>query len=449
MLRRATLLSLVLGATALVPGDGRALAAQDVVFRVAVTGTIENGLAPYIARAIREANAGGAKAVLLDIDTPGGRIDAAERIVDAVRASAVPVFAFVNPRAYSAGAMIALAAGGGIYIREGGVIGAATPVDGQGTKASEKMVSAMRGEFRALAEANGYDPQLAEGMVDETLDIPDVKPAGQLLTLTATEAVGHGFAKAIAPDLGAVLAAEGFSGAAVETVGINWAESVVRFLTNPMVAPLLLSLGMLGLVFEVKAGQFGVGALVSVSSLGLFFGSHVLLGLAGWEEVILLGLGLLAVGVEVFLLPGFGVAGVLGGLLLGGAVVLSLLGAAPTVNDFVQAGAVIGAALVISASVFIAWLRHLPNSSRFKGLFLKDSTGKDEGFISAPMRADLIGKTGSALTDLRPSGVALVDGERLDVVTEGDFIKSGAPVKVLRSDGYRLIVRAADALPPV
>ncbi|MGE0556512.1 MAG: nodulation protein NfeD, partial [Gemmatimonadales bacterium] len=338
MLRRATLLSLVWGATALVPGDGRALAAQDVVYRVAVTGTIENGLAPYIARAIREANAGGAKAVVLDIDTPGGRIDAAERIVDAVRASAVPVFAFVNPRAYSAGAMIALAAGGGIYIREGGVIGAATPVDGQGTKASEKMVSAMRGEFRALAEANGYDPQLAEGMVDETLDIPDVKPAGQLLTLTATEAVGHGFAKAIAPDLGAVLTAEGFSGATVQTVGINWAESVVRFLTNPMVAPLLLSLGMLGLVFEVKAGQFGVGALVGASSLGLFFGSHMLLGLAGWEEVILLGLGLRAVGVVILLLPGFGVAGVSGGLLLGGAVVLSLLGAAPSVSDFGLAG---------------------------------------------------------------------------------------------------------------
>jgi len=445
MRRRRWIRGLVVLAGLLLVGSWSSLQAQEV-YRVTVSGVIENGLAPYVARALREAHAAAAKAVILDIDTPGGRIDAAELIVDAIRASNVPVYAFVNPRAYSAGAMIALAAGGGIYIRPGGVIGAATPVDGQGTKASEKMVSAMRGEFRALAEARGYDPRLAEGMVDETIDIPGVKPAGQLLTLTANEAIEHGFAKAEASDVGVVLEAVGLPGASVHLVDLNWAELVVRFLTHPMVSPLLLSLGMLGLVFELKAGHFGLGALVSIGSLGLFFGSHILLGLAGWEELILLGLGLIAIGVEVFLLPGFGVAGVLGAALVGGAMVLALVGAAPTLNDFVQAGAVLGAALIISASVFIAWLRHLPNSSRFKGLFLRDSTPKDEGFISAPLRADLIGKNGSALTDLRPSGVAIVEGERLDVVTEGDFIKSGAAIRVVRSDGYRLIVRAVDAL---
>jgi membrane-bound serine protease (ClpP class) len=283
-------------------------------------------------------------------------------------------------------------------------------------------------------------------MVDETIDIPGVKPAGQLLTLTATEALALGFAKAEATDLPAMLTAVGLGDAAVVDVGINWAESLVRFLTHPVVAPLLLSLGMLGLVFEVKAGQFGLGAVVSLGSLGLFFGSSLLLGLAGWEEVILLGLGIVAIGVEVFLLPGFGVAGVLGGLLVCGAVVLALVGAAPTANDFVQAGAVLGAALVISAAVFVAWLRHLPNSTRWGGLFLKDSTGKGEGFVSAPTRGDLIGRTGTASTDLRPSGVASIDSERLDVVTEGEFIRAGAGIQVIRPDGYRLIVRAVDVL---
>jgi membrane-bound serine protease (ClpP class) len=203
---------------------------------------------------------------------------------------------------------------------------------------------------------------------------------------------------------------------------------------------------MLGLIFEIKAGHFGLGALVSVASLGMFFGSNILLGLAGWEEIILLGIGLIALGVEVFVLPGFGVAGILGVLLLGGAIVLTLVGAAPTFTDFVQAGAVLGAALVITASVFIAWLRHLPNSTRFSGLFLKSSTGKDEGFVSAPVRGDLVGKAGTALSDLRPAGVATIDGERLDVVTEGEFIGAGVGIKVIRSDGYRLIVRAVEAL---
>ena len=137
----------------------------------------------------------GAKAVYLDIDTPGGRVDAAERIADAVGASPVPVYAFVNPRAYSAGALIALSAKA-IYMRPGAVLGAATPVDGQGVRASEKMVSAMRGEFRALAEARGLDPRVAEAMVDERIEIPGLDKAGELLTLSTNEALRVGFAAA-------------------------------------------------------------------------------------------------------------------------------------------------------------------------------------------------------------------------------------------------------------
>lgn len=417
-------------------------AAQESVYRIPVTGVIENGLAPYIARALREAAEAGAVAVVLDLDTPGGRVDAAERIVDAIRASTVPVYAFVNPRAYSAGAMIALAAKG-IYMNPAGVMGAATPVDGSGTKAPEKMVSALRAEFRALAEANGLDPRVAEGMVDETLEIPGVKPAGKLLTLSTSEALEVGFARGEAADLDAMLGALGFTGAAIVTPDLNWAEQLVRFLTHPMVSPLLLSLGMLGLIFEIKSGAFGLGGLISLMSLGLFFGSSLLLGLAGWEEVLLLGIGLIALGVEVFLLPGFGVAGVLGAVLIGASMLLALVGSAPTVNDFLQAGAVLAISLIVTGAVIFGWLRHLPNSDRWSGLFLKTTTTSDEGFVSALSRGELIGREASAYTDLRPSGTALVDGERLDVVTEGEFIKAGTPITIVRSDGFRHVVRAA------
>ena len=430
---------MVLGLVALLAAP--AGAQQPVVFRVPVSGTIENGLAPYIARALAEAHRAGAAAVVLDIDTPGGRVDAAERIVDAIRAAELPVYAYVNPRAYSAGAMIALAAGGGIYVSPIGVLGAATPVDGQGIKGSEKIVSAMRAAFRSLAEANGLDPRLAEGMVDETIDIPGIKPAGQLLTLSASEAVQVGYAKDRVESLDGVLAAAGLSGATITEVPVNWAEKVVRFLTSPLVSPLLLSLDMLGLVLEIKSGAFGLGGLVSLASLGAFFGSHLLLGLAGWEELLMLGLGAVAIGIEVFLLPGFGVAGVLGIVLVAASVLLALVGNLPTMTDFMQAGAILGASIIISAAVFIAWMRHLPNSSRFTGLFLKSATHASEGFISAPLRGDLVGKDGTALTDLRPSGTAVIAGERVDVVTEGEFVKAGAPVTVMRSEAYRLVVR--------
>ena len=411
------------------------------VYRIPVTGVVENGLAPYVARSIREAESAGAAAAFLDIDTPGGRIDAAERIADAVRAAGIPVYAYVNPRAYSAGALIAISSNG-IYMRPGAVIGAATPVDGEGTKASEKMVSAMRAEFRSMAEQRGLDPRLAEAMVDENVEIPGVVGKGQLLTLSTTEAVKLKFAKAQVADEAALLRAIGHSGAQVITTEPNWAEGVVRFLTNPLVAPLLLSLGILGLVLEIKTGAFGIGGIVSLASLGLFFGSSFILGLAGWEEVLLLGLGAIAIAVEVFVLPGFGVAGVAGTLAIVAAMVLAMMGARPVAGDVAQALAVLGASLFITLAVIYAWLRHLPNSGRFSGLLLRGAVNKTQGFVSAPNRTDLVGRDGVAVTDLRPSGTARVGEERLDVVTEGEYIALGSRVQVVQSDGYRHVVRA-------
>ncbi len=421
-------------------GTTSAAAQEKIVYRIPITGTIENGLASFVVRVIKEAEAERAAAVILEIDTPGGRVDAAERIVSAVQGASIPVYAFVNPRAYSAGAMVALATKE-IYLAPAGVIGAATPVDGQGTKMSEKYVSAMRAAFRALAESNGLDPKIAEGMVDESVEIPDMKPAGKLLTLTTAEAIKLGYGKGEAATIDRVPAAVGLTGARIETIETNWAELVVRFLTNPVVSPMLLSLGMLGLIFEIKAGHFGIGGLLSLTSLGLFFGSGVIVGLAGWEEIILLGLGFLAIGIEVFVLPGFGVAGILGLGLIGASIVLALIGGAPTGADFVTAGLVLLATAIITLSVLYGWLRHLPTSTRFRKLLLQDGHPAAEGFIASVPREDLVGRAGVAVTDLRPSGVVTVGEERIDAVTEGDYVDQGAEVKVLRSDGYRHVVR--------
>jgi membrane-bound serine protease (ClpP class) len=435
-MRRRSLLTLALLAFGALPAPAQ----SPLVYRLAVSGVVENGLAPYVARGLREAAAAGAAAVYLDMDTPGGRIDAAERIADAVRASDVPVYAWVNPRAYSAGALIALSTRS-IYMRPGAVLGAATPVDGQGTKASEKMVSAMRGEFRALAEAHGLDPRVAEAMVDDRVEVPGVNEAGRLLTLSTNEALRVGFAKASVASEAGLLRAIGMPGARVLTIEPNWAELVVRFLTNPLVSPLLLSLGVLGLVFEIKTGAFGLGGLVSLVSLGLFFGSSFLVGLAGWEEVILLGVGLLALAIEVFVLPGFGAAGVLGAVAITAAILLAMIGGSPSTADVTQALIVLGASLAITAAVAYAWIRHLPNSGRFAGLFLRGGAHQADGYIAALPRADLVGLDGVAVTDLRPSGTAQIGHERVDVVTEGEYVPQGRAVRVVRSEGYRHVVR--------
>jgi membrane-bound serine protease (ClpP class) len=314
-------------------------------------------------------------------------------------------------------------------------------VDGQGVKASEKMVSAMRGEFRALAEAQGLDPRVAEAMVDERVDVPGLDLPGQLLTLSTNEALRVGFAKAAVAGEPELLRAIGLPDARVITLAPNWAELVVRFLTNPLVSPLLLSLGLLGLVFEIKTGAFGLGGLISLASLGLFFGSSFLVGLAGWEEIILLGVGLVALSIEVFVLPGFGAAGVLGLVAIGAAVTLAMIGASPTTTDVMQAFVVLGASLAITVAVAYAWLRHLPNSGRFGGLFLRGGAHQADGYIAAAPRADLVGQDGVAMTDLRPSGTAQIGPERVDVVTEGEYVAQGRAVRVVRSEGYRHVVR--------
>lgn len=411
------------------------------VIRVPITGTIDLGLGPFVKRSLDAAAQSGARLVVLDINTPGGRIDAAWQIVDAVQDSKVPVYAYVD-RALSAGALIALSTKG-VYMRPAATLGAATPVTGEGQKASEKVVSAMRSEFRALAESRGLDPKVGEAMVDEDVEIPGVVERGKLLTLTADEAVRLRYAEGVEPNLEDMLTAVGEPGAAVVTVEPNWAESLVRFLTNPIVAPLLLSLGFLGLLFEIKTAGFGFGGLVGLAALALFFGAHLIVGLAGMEELILMGAGLVLIGLEIFVIPGFGVAGALGILALGAGIVLTMLGRFPTLNDLATALTVLAASMLIAAALAFALLRHLPWSRGLRGIFLQESTSKATGYISADARADLVGQMGRAVTALRPSGVGLFGEERLDVVSEGGWIEAGDPIEVVRSEGYRHVVRRA------
>jgi len=424
-------------------GPPRLVAQEGPVVRVPLTGTIELGLAPFVERALKEADAAGAPAVILDIDTPGGRIDAAWEIIDAVRDSRVPVYAYVNRRALSAGAMIALSARA-LYMRPGSTIGAATPVTGRGKRASEKMVSAMRSEFRALAEERGFDPRIAEAMVDENVAVSGVSERGQLLTLTTEEAVHLNVSAAEVRDYQALLSKLNLARRGTVAVTPNWAERLVRLLTHPALAPLLLSLGFLGLLIEIKTPTFGLAGGLGLTCLAAFFGARLLVHLAGMEELLLLGAGVILVVAEITVIPGFGVAGVLGGVSIFASALLSMLGRFPSTADIMNATALISISILALAGLAYAFLRHLTRSRSVSGILLRSSTSRDTGYLSAPERQDLIGREGVALTDLHPSGTAAIDDERIDVVTEGPWIEEGARVTILRAEGYRHIVREVE-----
>ncbi len=434
---------ITLAAAAVVACATGVSAQQPVVYRVPVTGTIELGIAPYISRVLQEAGEEGAVAVILDVNTLGGRVDAALNIVDAVSQAAIPVYAFVNPRAISAGALISVSADT-VFMTSDALIGASTVVTGGADKASEKAQSMMRAQYRAIAERREIDPAIGEAMVDETIEIEGVIEAGKLLTMTTDEAVRVGYAIEVAGFAG-VLEVLDLADADVVSPGVNWAEQLVRFLSNPIVAPLLLSIGVLGLMIEIKTPSFGLAGAVGLVSLGAFFGSHLLIGLAGMEEVILLGVGLVALGIEVFVVPGFGIAGIIALLCIGSSIFLALIGNLPTWSDVLRAsGVLFAAAMIVVAAVYVL-VRQLPARRGSRGIFLRAATLKTEGYIAGASRDDLIGMEGIALTDLRPSGTAKFGDERVDVVSDIGFVAKGAHVRIIRSESYRHVVEPVES----
>ena len=420
-----------------------AVAQRPTVYRIRVEGTIEMGIAPFIKRALAEAAAAGATAAILDVNTLGGRVDAALQIVDAVSQSRIPVYAFINPRAISAGALISVSTQG-VYMIADATMGASTVVSGTGQKVSEKAQSVMRAQFRALAERRGIDPRIGEAMVDETIAIDGVVEEGKLLTLTANEAERVGYATEVA-NFDAMLEEIGAAGAEVIVPQANWAEKLVRFLSNPLVAPLLLSLGVLGLMIEIKTPSFGLAGGVGLAALAAFFGSHLIVGLAGWEEVILLGVGLIALAIEVFLVPGFGIAGIIAIVCIGTGVFLALLSSLPTWGDIARAMGMIAVSVMIVVAAAYTLLQKLPTTNRLRGVFLQAATARAEGYVSAEAREDLVGTQGIAVTDLHPAGTGMFAGERLDVVSEAGYVEKGAPIRIVRAEGYRHVVLPVDA----
>jgi membrane-bound serine protease (ClpP class) len=420
--------------------------ARPVVYVVSIAGVIDLGLAPFVSRVLAEAADAEATVVILDINTFGGRVDAAVLIRDALLQARVRTVAFVNKRAISAGALISLAAET-IVMADGGTIGAATPVEVglPGTPAqpvAEKTVSYLRKEFRATAESRSRPPLLAEAMVDADVEVPGVIEKGKLLTLTTAEAIEYKLADLRANSLTALLQALALAGAEVRTASPTWAETLVRVLTHPMVSSLLMTLGILGIIVEIRTPGFGIPGALGVTSLGLFFWGHWLVRLAGWEELLLVGLGCALLALEVFVIPGFGLPGLLGLAALLGGLGLSVVGAGATWEAILTSMGWTALTVLLALAISLALLRVLPRLPWGRRLILDTELLAGAAGASAPeYEQRWLGKSGTTATPLRPAGVAYLDSERVDVVSDGEFIEAGQPIAVIRVDGNRIVVR--------
>src|SRR5918995_6579332 len=385
--RRVTI---VPAAVLLILGLSLSVSAQQssAVYVLPIEGMIDLGLAPFVERVLREATDAGAAAVVLDINTFGGRVDAAVVIRDALLNSRVQTVAFINKRAISAGALIALATEK-IVMGDGGTIGAATPVQmGQpGAPAQpveEKTVSYVRKEFRATAEARKRPPLIAEAMVDADVEIPDLIEKGKLLPLTTDEALKHKIAEFRADAMPEVLNQVGLAGAEVRRASPNWAENFVRFLTHPVISSLLLTIGMLGIILEIRTPGFGVPGVLGIASIALFFWGHWLVQLAGWEEILLVLSGVVLLAAEIFVIPGFGVAGVLGIAALLSGLSLSLIGGGATWDFILKAQGRVIFSLLLALVGSLVLLRFLPRLPFGKRLILQTGLAAGEGYASPP-----------------------------------------------------------------
>ncbi|MCP4548337.1 MAG: nodulation protein NfeD [bacterium] len=416
----------------------------DLIVEIPIHGTIEMGLAPFVQRAIREAEDMAADALLLRVDTFGGRIDAAVRIRDAILHTEIPSVIWVEGRAISAGALITLA-GETVIMNEGASIGAAQPVQvtptGKAKETGEKTVSYMRGEMRATAEARDRDPRIAEAMVDSDIAIDGISEEGKLLTLTSEEALDLDIADHLVSNRKELREIMGWTRAEIRQIEPMWSEQMVRFLTHPILAGLLLSIGGLALLLEIRTPGLGLPGIIGVLALALYFGSHYLVNLAGNVEVLLFLGGLLLIILEVFVIPGFGAAGIIGAILVVLGLLLSRISPHGGSGDIRGALLMLICSFLFTAGVFIALLKYLPEAKWMPGMVLANNQDPNAGFHADQHRdLNLMDKIGHSITDLRPAGTIEVDGSRFDVITMGDYIDVGKTVKIIEVRGNRIVV---------
>ena len=416
--------------------------AQKKVHIAYIDGEIDLGMAPYITRVVSDAEKDKASAIIFKINTFGGRLDAATQIKDAIIGTDILTIAFINNRAISAGALISLSCKKIIMV-PGGSIGAATVVSQTGEKVGEKYQSYMRSEMRATAEKNGRRTDIAQGMVDERIVIPGLVDSTQLVTLTSEEALKYGIADTLLNNIDEVFAYFHLQDAEKVYQKANWAEDVVRFLNNAIVSSILIMIGIFGLIAEIKSPGWGVPGTAGIIALALFFGSSYILQLASIIEILMFVVGLILLLLEIFVIPGFGIAGISGIILIIASLFLSLVGPDPSLEPGIISRAIIqlSVALLFALILIFLLVRFLPKSNIFKKFILSEEEKAHAGYTSRTPLSELLGAEGISLTTLRPAGTAEFNGKRVDVVTESEYIEHGKPIIVTAVEGMRVVVR--------
>lgn len=409
-----------------------------LVYVIPVEQTIESGLQSFLTRAFAEAEKQNANHIILKINTLGGSVEAAMEIGELIRSSPIPTVAFIEAKAISAGSYIALNANQ-IVMAPASTIGAAAVVDISGKRIEDsKVIATWVGEMESAASLNNRNTKYAAGMVDDRIvvEVPEIDKtfkAGELIVFTDQEALKAGYAEAIKSNVNEVVQYLGVENAEIEVVKLTFAERLARVLTNPFVMPILLLVGLGGIVFELFAPGFGAPGIIGIVSFALYFFGNYIAGFAGVEHIILFVVGIVLLIIEMFV-PSFGILGISGVLCLFAGIVLAAY-------DREKALLSLGVAILIAVVLLFVLFKYFGHRGIWNRFILKEEFKTEAGYVTTAPKDHLIGKQGVALTTLRPSGTAIIDDMQVDVVTSGQFIKASTPIEVFQVEGSRVVVR--------
>jgi membrane-bound serine protease (ClpP class) len=426
------------------------LEAQDADKPVVALLKVQDNIDPrtnrYTELGVEFATEVGADYIILELDTYGGALNDADEIRTRLLNLDIPIYAYINKDAASAGALISIACDS-IYMARGSSIGAATVVVQDGSAAPDKYQSYMRSIMRSTAEARGRDPRIAEAMVDEDIEVDSISQAGKVLTLSVSEAIRLNYCEAEVEGIADIMKRSGVTDYEVREFKLGVTEKIISFFLNPFVSGILILIIIGGIYFELQTPGVGFPILASVVAAVLYFTPYYLNGLAENWELIMFVVGLALLAVEIFVIPGFGIAGIAGLICTLGALVLVMINNDGFSFDFVDPAEIFKAISTTLAGLmgaiivmFIGGVRLL-NSNVFKRVSLADIQDRDEGYTSSFYSRDMVGKKGTTYTVLRPSGKIMIDGEIYDAYTRGNYIDSGQEVEVISAEGTSLKVK--------
>ena len=421
------------------------------IFVMEIRDDIDPRMNRYVELALDQATALKADIIIIDMDTYGGAVNDANDIRTRILEYDKPVWVYINNDAASAGALISIACDS-IYMRPGANIGAATVVNGaDGSQAPDKYQSYMRSIMRSTAEENGRDPLIAEGMVDDRVEIEGVTEAGKVITFTTSEAIKNGFCEAEVASIRDIIEKNGVYDYELLEYELTETEKVIAFFLNPVVSGLLILVITGGIFFELQTPGVGFPLAAAGIALVLYLVPYYLNGLAANWEIAVLFLGIALIALEVFVIPGFGVAGIGGIVCVVGALIFVMLGNDNFNFDFVPIAEIRQAAFVVMIAIFSSILLlvilgyRLTESKIFERVALVTEQKKSDGYIATFYNEDLIGKEGIAITILRPSGRIEIEEDVYDAYTRGEYIEKGDKVVVVSQEGTSLKVRSVKA----